>query len=227
MKLIIILSLILACTISNAQDRKDTISMKDGTEILCQVLRVSEPDSIIQFCIRENGELKIMKVQTAFVNSYSWPGKEQSGKYSKMLGANSIQDGEIYNGYWYIPPPAPKHEPTGTELAAKELNKASTMMKISFGVVSAGLVTAIFVPTLIPEPGIQGSNMYSYPEDYKAYENTIKTLHIVGYGVAAAGAAILISSLNHFAKARQLKKESGKGLSLSTNQDGFCMAFKF
>ncbi len=227
MRILIILSLILSSIISNAQDRKDTIRMKDGTEILCQLLKVSERDSIIQFCIRESGELKVKKIQTSFVESYSWPGKDEAGKYSKMLGAKTIQYGEIYKGYWYILPPAPEHELSGAELAAKEINKASTLMKISFGVVSAGLVTAIFVPKLIPEPGIQGSNMYSYPEDFKAYDNTIKTLHIIGYGVVAAGTALMVTSLNHFANARQLKKESGKGLSISTGRDGLCLALTF
>ena len=227
MRFIIILSLILACTITNAQDRKDTIRMKDGAEILCQVLRVSEPDSVVQFCIRENGELKVKKVQTAFVDSYAWPGKEQAAKYSKMLGAKTIQDGEIYKGYWYIKPASPKQELTSSEMAAQELNKAKTLATISFATIGAGLVTAIFVPKLIDQPSIQGSNMYSYPEDYKAYDNTLKALHTAGYGVVAAGVAIGISSLNHLTKANKLKNESGKGLSILVNSDRLCMAFKF
>jgi hypothetical protein len=227
MRSIIILSLILTCTITNAQDRKDTIRMKDGAEILCQVLRVSEPDSVIQFCIRENGELKVKKVQTTFVESYAWPGKEQAAKYSKMLGVKTIQDGEIYKGYWYIKPPSPKHELTSTEMAAQELNKAKTLATISFATIGAGLVTAIFVPKLIDQPSIQGSNMYSYPEDFKKYDNTVKALQIAGYGVVIAGVAVGISSLNHLSKANKLNKESGKGISLLVNSDGLCMAFKF
>ena len=64
--------------------------MKDGAEIHCQVLTVQESDSVIRFCIRENGEWKVKKVQTAFVESYSWPGKDQAAKYSKMTGAKTI-----------------------------------------------------------------------------------------------------------------------------------------
>jgi len=227
MRIIIILSLILSCTISNAQDRKDTIRMKDGTEILCQVLKVSEPDSIIQFCIRENGELKAKKIQSVFVASYSWPGKDQAGKYCKMLGVKTIQDGEIYKGYWYVKPPLPTHELTSTELAAKELNKGSTLVKTSFAVISAGLFTAIFVPKFIKEPTIQGSNMNSYPEDFKSYENTVKALHLVGGGIIMAGTIIGLSSIPHFKKANLLKLESGKGLSIMVNNSGFCLALKF
>jgi len=227
MRFIIILSLILSFTISNAQDRKDTIRMKDGAEILCQLLSVSEPDSVIQFCIRENGELKVKKVQTEFVASYAWPGKEQAARYSKMLGAKNIQDGEIFKGYWYIKPPSSTHEPTNTEMAAMELNKAKTLATISFATIGAGLITAIFVPKLIDQPSIQGSNMYSYPEDFKKYDNTVKALRIAGCGVVVAGVAIGISSLNHLSKANKLTKESGKGLSILVNSDGLCMAFKF
>lgn len=227
MKIIIILSLILASVISNAQDRKDTIRMKDGTEILCQVLRVSEPDSIIQFCIRESGELSVKKVHTVFVDSYSWSGKEQAAKYSKMLGAKSIHDGDIYKGYWDIKPPLPNQELTNSEMAEKELKKGSTLVKASFAVISAGLVTAIFIPKLINEPSITGSNMYSFPEDFKAYENTVKTLQIAGIGVIIVGAAIGLSSVPHFKKAKLLNQESGKGLSILVNSNGVCVAFKF
>jgi len=201
--------------------------MKDGTEILCQVLRVSEPDSIIQFCIRESGELRVKKIQIQYVDSYSWPGKEQSAKYSKMLGAKTIQDGEIYKGYWYIKPPSPNHEMTSSEMAEKELKKGSTLVKASFAVISAGLVTVIVIPKLIYEPSIQGSNMYSYPEDYNRYDKTIKTLQIAGIGVMVIGTAIGLSSLPHFKKAKLLKQESGKGLSLSTGRDGLSMVFTF
>jgi hypothetical protein len=144
-----------------------------------------------------------------------------------MLGAKTIQDGEIYKGYWYIKPPSPQHELTSAEMAAEEINKAGTLVKTSFVVISTGLVTAIFVPKLIKEPTIQGSNMYSYPEDFKKYDNTVKALHIVGYGIVAAGVAIGVSSLNHYTKANKLKKEPGKGLSILVNSDGLCMALKF
>ena len=227
MKIIIILSLILTCTISNAQDRIDTIRMKDGTEVLCQIIKVSGPDSVIQFCIRENGELRVKKIQTAFVDSYSWAGKENVGKYSKMLGAKTINAGEIYKGYWYIKPPLPNHELTSTELAAKELKKASTLVKTSFAVISAGIVTVIYIPKLIKEPTLQGSNMYSYPEDFKTYENTVKALQIAGIGVMVIGTAIGLSSLPHFKKAKLLNQESGKGLSISSGRDGLCMVFAF
>ncbi|MDO9254123.1 MAG: hypothetical protein Q7U54_01330 [Bacteroidales bacterium] len=227
MRSIIIISLILACTLSNAQDRKDTIRMKDGTEILCQLLKVSEPDSIIQFCIRENGELKVKKVQTAFVDSYSWPGKEQAAKYSKMLGAKNIQDGEIYKGYCYIKPPSPQHELTSTEMAARELNKAKTLVTISFAVISTGLVTAILIPKLITTPSMHGDYWYIDPEDAKRYDNTIKALHIGGYGIAVAGAAIGFSALNHLTKANLLRQESGKGLSLASGRDGLSLVLTF
>jgi hypothetical protein len=227
MRFIIILSLILICTITNAQDRKDTIRMKDGAEILCQVLRVSEPDSVIQFCVRENGELKVKKVQTAFVDSYAWPGKEQAARYSKMLGAKTIQDGEIYKDYWYIKPPSPNHEPTSTEMAAMDLNKARTLATISFVTIGAGLVTAIVIPKLVNPPSGHGSFWYFDPEDIKKYDNTIKALHIAGYGAVAAGVAIGFSALNHLTQAKELKNESGKGLSILVNSDGLCLAFKF
>ncbi|MEI8048544.1 MAG: hypothetical protein WCI92_14275 [Bacteroidota bacterium] len=226
MRIILLLSLILSFIFSNAQDRKDTIRMKDGTEILCQIVRISEPDSVIQFCTRENGELKVMKIQTAFVDSYSWPGKEQADKYAKMLGAKTIHDGEIYKEYWRIKPPSPIRERTSTELATKKLNKGSALVKASFAVISAGMVTAIFVPKLISEPSIQGSNMYSYPEDFKAYENTVRALQIAGIGVMVIGAAIGLSSVPHFKKAKLLRQEPGKGLSISTGRDGLCLAFK-
>lgn len=227
MRILIVLSLILASVISNAQDRKDTIRMKDGTLMLCQILRISEPDSIIQFCIRESGELSVKKVQTAFVDSYSWPGKEQVAKYSKMLGVKSIHDGEIYKEYWYIKPPSPNQELTGSEMAEKELKKGSTLVKASFAVISAGLVTAIFIPKLIKEPTIQGSNINSYPGEFKTYENTVKALQIAGIGVIVVGTAIGLSSLPHFKKSNLLKQESGKGLSLFVNSNGLCMAFNF
>lgn len=227
MKVIIILILILSFTIANAQDRKDTIRMKDGTEILCQILRVSEPDSVIQFCIRESGELTVKKIQTAFVDSYSWPGKEESAKYSKMLGAKTIQDGEIYNGYWYSKPPSPYHELTSTEMAALELKTGSTLVKASFAVISAGLFTAIFVPKFIKEPTLQGSNMYSYPEDYKAYENTVKALQVAGIGIILAGTITGFLSIPHFKKANLLSQESSKGFSIYTGRDGLCLAFEF
>ncbi len=227
MRIIIILSLILSCTILNAQDRNDTIRMKDGTEILCQILKVSEPDSIIQFCIRDNGELKVKKVQSAFVASYSWPGKDQAGKYRKMLGVKTIQDGEIYKGYWYVKLALPKHELTSSELAATELKKAHTILKIGFAVSTAGIITAVFGPRFLHEPTIQGSNMYSYPEDFKAYENTVKALHLVGGGIIVAGTIIGISSITHFKTANLLKQESGKGLSITIINDGLGLALKF
>lgn len=227
MRSIIVISLILACFTTHAQSRKDTIRMKDGTEILCQILTISEPDSVIQFCIRENGELTAKKIQTAFVDSYTWPGKEQAATYCKMLGVKNIQYGEVYKGYWYIKPPLQKHDLTGTEMAAKELNKAKTLVTISFATIGAGLVTSIFVPKLLKEPAIQGSNMYSYPEDFKRYDNTVKALQITGYGIALAGVAIGVLSLNHLTKAKQLKQESGKGLSIYANSNGLCMAYKF
>ena len=226
MRSIFILSLILACAISNAQDRKDAIRMKDGTEILCQILRVSEPDSVIQFCIRESGELKVMKVQSAFVDSYSWPGKEEAARYAKMLGAKTIHHGEIYQGYWQTGTPYAIRELTSSEMATNELNKASVMVRSSFAIITVGLFTAIFVPKFIHKPSISSSNMYSYADDYKSYENTIKTLQIVGYGVVAAGAIIGLSSIPHFRKANLLKLESGKGLSLSVGRNGLCLAFK-
>lgn len=201
--------------------------MKDGIEIYCQILKVSEPDSVIQFCIRENGELKVKKIQSVFVTSYSWPGKDQAGKYCKMLGVKTIQDGDIYNGYWYVKPPSPKQELTSTELAAKELNKGSTLVKTSLAIISAGIFTAIYVPKFIKEPTIQGSNMYSYPKDLKSYENTIKALQLAGGGVISAGAIIGLSSITHFQKANLLKQDSGKGLSIMVKNDGFCLALKF
>jgi hypothetical protein len=227
LKISIILSLLLTFNFAFTQGRKDTLRMKDGTEILCQILRVSEPDSVIQFCIRESGELKVMKVQTAFVDSYSWPGKEEAARYAKMLGAKNIQDGEIYKSYWYIDPPLPNHELTSTEMAAKELNKAKTLATISFAVIGAGLVTAIVVPKLINPPSLHGSFYYFDPEEVKKYDNTVKALHIAGYGAVAAGVAIGFSALNHLTEAKQLNKESGKGLSLSSNRDGLCLAFNF
>lgn len=227
MRSIIIISLILASVISNAQDRKDTIRMKDGTQILCQILRVSEPDSIIQFCIRESGELTVKKIQTAFVDSYSLPGKEEAARYAKMLGAKTIQDGEIYKSYWYIEPPSPNHKLSSNELSAKELNKAKTLATISFAAIGAGLVTAIVVPKLINPPSLHGSFYYFDPEEVKKYDNTVKALHIAGYGAVAAGVAIGFSALNHLTEAKQLNKESGKGLSLSSNRDGLCLTFNF
>ncbi len=227
MRIIIIISLILACTIANAQDRKDTIRMNDGAEILCQILKVSKPDSIIQFCIRENGELKVKKVQTAFVASYAWPGKYEAGTYSKMLGAKTIHHGEIYLGYWQTGTPSTIRALTSSEMATNELNKASVMVRSSFAVITAGLFTAIFVPKFIHEPTITQSNMYSYADDYKSYENTINTLHIVGYGVAAAGTIIGLSSIAHFRKANLLKLQSGNELSLYHGRDGLCLVFRF
>jgi len=201
--------------------------MKDGTEILCQILKVSEPDSIIQFCIRENGELKLKKIQSAFVDSYSWPGKDQAGKYCKMLGVKNINDGDIYKRYWYVKPIVINSEPTSTVLAAKELNKGSILVKTSFAVISAGLFTAIFVPKFLDKPGISGSNMYSYPENFKKYDNTVKALQIAGIGVMVVGTAIGLSSLPHFKNAQLLKKEPGKGLSIFPGRDGLCLAFTF
>jgi hypothetical protein len=227
MRIIIIISLILAFNISNAQDRKDTIRMNDGAEILCQILKVSKPDSIIQFCIRENGELKVMKVQTAFVASYAWPGKDQADTYSKMLGAKTIHHGEIYKGYWQTVTPYTIRDLTSSEMATNELNKASVMVRSSFAVITAGLFTAIFVPKFIHEPTITQSNMYSYADDYKSYENTINTLHIVGYGVVAAGTIIGLSSIPHFRKAKLLKLQSGNELSLYHGRDGLCLVFRF
>jgi len=57
MRIIIIISLILSFTISIAQCRKDGIRMKYSNEFLCRILKVSQPDSIIQFGISEKGEL--------------------------------------------------------------------------------------------------------------------------------------------------------------------------
>jgi len=227
MRSILIVSLILACTIANAQDRKDTIRMKDGAEILCQILKVSKPDSIIQFCIRENGELKVKKVQTAFFASYAWPGKDQADTYSKMLGAKTIHHGEIYQGYWHTVTPYTIRELTSSEMATHELNKASVMVRSSFAVITAGLFTAIFVPKFIHEPTITSSNMYSYADDYKSYENTINTLQIVGYGVVAVGTIIGLSSIPHFRKAKLLKLQSGNELSFYPGRDGLCLVFKF
>lgn len=227
MRILLILSFIIACTISNAQDRKDTIRMKDGTEILCQVLRVSEPDSIIQFCIRESGELSVKKIHTAFVDSYSWSGKEQAAKYSKMLGAKSIYDGDIYKGYWHMKPPSPNQELTGSEMAEKELRKGSNLVKVSFAVISAGLVTAIFIPKLIKEPTLQGSNINSYPGEFKTYENTVKALQVAGIGIILAGTITGFMSIPHFKKAKLLSQESGKGLSISSGRDGITMVLKF
>jgi hypothetical protein len=227
MRSILILSLILAFSISNAQDRKDTIRMNDGAEILCQILKVSKPDSIIQFCIRENGELKVKKVQTAFVASYAWPGKYEAGTYSKMLGAKTIHHGEIYKGYWQTGTPSTIRALTSSEMATNELNMAGSLVRGSFAIITAGLFTAIFVPKFIHEPSITPSNMYSYADDYKSYENTIKTLQIVGYGVMAAGTIIGLSSIPHFRKANLLKLQSGSELSIIPVGDGLCLVFRF
>jgi hypothetical protein len=144
-----------------------------------------------------------------------------------MLGAKTIHHGEIYQGYWQTGTPYVIRELTSSEMATNELNKASVMVRSSFAIITVGLFTAIFVPKFIHKPSISSSNMYSYADDYKSYENTIKTLHIVGYGVVAAGAIIGLSSIPHFRKANLLKLESGKGLSLSVGTNGLCLAFKF
>jgi hypothetical protein len=153
--------------------------------------------------------------------------KEQSAKYSKMLGTKTQQDGEIYKRYWHIKPPSPNLELTSTEMAAKELNIAKTMAKISAAVISAGLVTAILIPKLITKPSGHGTYWHIDPEDTERYNNTNRVLHIGGYGIVAAGTAIGFSALNHLTKSNFFRLESGKELIQSTGMDGLSQVFSF
>jgi hypothetical protein len=227
MRNIIILSLILISTISNAQTRKDTIHLKDGSQILCQILNISEPDSIIQFCIRENGELTVKKVQTSFVDSYSWPGKNQAVKYSRMLGVKNIQSGEAYKGYWLASTPEPKQTGSSTDPIAIEIKKAKTLATISFATIGAGLVTAVVVPNLMKSPTMHGNNINSLVADLQKQGHTSQVCRRVGFSVAAVGAVIGILSLNHLTVANNLKMEARTGISLSVTSDGLRLAYKF
>lgn len=145
-----------------------------------------------------------------------------------MLGAKTIHDGEIYKGYWHVKPPSPNHELTNSEMAEKELKKGSTLVKASFAVISAGLVTAIFIPKFIKEPTLQGSNMYSYPGEFKKYENTVKALcRLPVLGLYWQEQLPGFYRYLILKKAKLLSQESGKGLSISSGRDGITMVLKF
>jgi hypothetical protein len=219
--------LVITFNLSFAQTRKDTIHLKDSSEILCQILNISEPDSVIQFCIRENGELTIKKVHTSFVDSYSWPGKNQAVKYSRMLGVKNIQSGEVYKDYWLASPPAPKQTDSNPDPIALEIKKAKTLGAISFATIGAGLVTAIVVPNIIKSPIIHGNNINSFVSELTKYGHTAQVCRKVGFSVAAAGVFIGILSLNHLTMASNLKKEAQTGISLSVTGDGLSLAFSF
>lgn len=226
MRFLTILSLILFSIITQAQDRKDIIRMKDGSEIQCQILKVSEADSVIQFCMRENGELKAKKVQSGFVASFSWPGKEQAGAYCRMLGVKTIRDGEIYKGYWNVKPSLVKPEQTSTDQATIEIKQANKMLHIGFAATSVGFLTAMAGPYLIHQsPG--GNSVNSASRNAERYDNQYKAIKIAGYGLIATGVIAGLSSIPHFTKARLLQQESQKGLSLYVNSDGLCLAFTF
>ncbi len=226
MRTIMIISFVLFCMISSAQKRKDTIRIKDGSEILCQILKVSESDSVIQFCVKENGNLKVMKIPSTFVESYSWPGKEQAVRYCKMLGVKTIQDGEIYKGYWYKKPSLLKPEPTGIDPAAVEIKKGHKLLDIGFAVTTVGILTAKLGPLLLQKPA-GGSSINSYLNNVQRYNNQLKTIKLVGYGIAATGVIVGLSSITHFNKAKLLRRESRPGLSIGVNSYGLCLAFKF
>ena len=227
MKFLIILSFVLTINIAFAQGRKDTLRMKDGNEILCQILNISESDSIIQFCIRENGDLTVKKVHTSFVDSYSWPGKKQAVKYSRMLGVKNIQSGVGYNDYWLNGNQAQKHSPGTPNPLADELRKAKTLGTISFAAIGAGLVTAVVVPEIIKSPVMNGSNINTYFKDVQKYGHTSQVCRRVGFTVATAGVVVGLLSLNHLTIANNLKKEAGKSISLSVTGNGLSMAFSF
>lgn len=226
MRYLTILSLILFSLITRAQDRRDTIRMKDGSEIHCQILNVSEADSVIQFCVRENGELKARKVQSGFVASYSWTGKEQAGAYCRMLGVKTIRDGEIYKGYWNVKPSLVKPEQRSAALEETEIHKANKLIHIGFAVTSVGILTAVAGPYLIQQSPV-GNSVSSASRNAERYDNQYKAVKIAGYGLMATGVIIGLSSIQHFTKARLLQQGSQKGLSLSVNYDGLCLAFKF
>ena len=226
MRITLIISFILFCIISNAQERKDTIRMKDGSEIRCQILKASEPDSIIQFCVRENGELKVKKIQFGFVDSYSWPGKRQADTYCKMLRVKSILDGEIYNGYWYTKPSLLKPELTSMDLVAMEIKKGHKMLHIGFAVTTFGFLTVTVGPYLLQKP-MGGGSINSLLDNVQKYNNQYKAIQLVGYGIAATGVIVGLASITHFNKAKLLQQESQKGLSIVVNSNGLCLAFKF
>lgn len=226
MRFTIILSLILFSVITQAQDRKDIIRMKDGSEIQCQILRVSEPDSIIQFCVRENGELKAKKIQSEFVASYLWPGKEQAGAYCRMLGLKTIFDGEIYKEYWTVKPSLIIPEQISTDQTETEIHKANKLIHIGFAVTSVGFLTAMVGPYLIQQsPG--GNSISSAAKNAERYNNQYKAIKIAGYGLMATGVIVGLTSITHFTKARLLRQESQKGLSLQVHSDGLCLVFEF
>ena len=226
MKFLIILSFILAFNITFAQGRKDTLRMKDGNEILCQILNISRPDSVIQFCIREKGELTVKKVHTSFVDSYSWPGKNKAVKYSRMLGVKDIQSGEAYKAYWLTGTPAPKHSPGTPNQIEVELRKAKTLGAIGFTAIGAGLVTALIVPDLIKTPAMNG-NINNLVISLQKHSHNTQVCRRIGFTVAAAGVLTGLLSLNHITLANNLKKEAGKGISLSVTGNGVSLAFNF
>lgn len=227
MKFLIILGFILTINITFAQGRKDTLRMKDGNEILCQILNISRPDSVIQFCIRENGELTVKKVHTSFVDSYSWPGRNKAVKYSRMLNVKNIQSGTAYNGYWLTKQHAATYTITGTDPVALEIKKAKTLGAISFAVIGAGLVTAIVIPNLRKSPTVQANFPGGYFSKFDDYVKTNKVYRQVGYSITAAGVLAGLLSLNHLTLADNLKKEAGNGISLSVTGNGVSLAFNF
>jgi hypothetical protein len=226
MRFTIVLILILFSLITYSQDWQDIIKIKSGIEIQCQILQVYETDSLIQFCIKEQGELKVKRIYTSLVDYYKWPGKDQAGAYCKMLGVNNKSNGEMYGADPYGKSSLLPHELTSTELAAMELKKAQTLLRIGVGATSLGLMTAFAGPFLLNEPST-GNSPYSYADDLKQYDNKYKTIQFVGYGLIAAGTLIELTSIQFFQEAKSLRQESQKGLSLSLNRDGLCLVLKF
>jgi hypothetical protein len=219
----IVLILILFGLIAHAQDRNDIIKLKSGAEIQCQILQIYEADSIIQFCIKEDGELKVKRIYTSQVDHYNWPGIDQADKYCRMLGVTNKSDGELYGAIPNIPV---KPELTSAELAAKELNKAQTLFHFGIATTTLGLMTAIAGPNLLKAPD-QIFNPFISDDELKTYDNKVKAIRIVGGGIMFAGVVMEFASINHYKNAKLLRQESLKGISLSTSRDGLCLAFKF
>jgi hypothetical protein len=223
LKYTLVLSLILFCLIVRAQDRQDIIKLKSGDEIQCQILNVYEADSEIQFCIKENGELKVKKIYAGMVDLYTWPGIDQASIYCRMLDVYKKWDGELYG---VEPHDSLKPELASAELASKELKKAQALFHYGIATATLGLMTAIAVPYLLNDPGMS-YNPFNSDDELEIYNKNVKTIRLVGSGIIFAGIIMEIASIKHYQNAKLLRQESQHGLSFSTGSDGLCLSYRF
>lgn len=216
MKSLLIVIFVIVSMFISAQNREDIITLKDGSEIQCQILAVSVPDSIMQFCVRENGELKTKIIHTSLVDFYTWPGKKEAGKYCKMLGVKSINDGETYTASNKISQKHIKNNyflPDWQVQCGNQLMKATSHFYLGTGIMIIGGAAIVAGTTL------DYDNNGNYSSKSVAW--------MTAGGIIMTGGMVLsIEAWTHFFKAGNIMKNAGN-VSLNYNRDGIGLVYRF